>query len=584
MSERQREQQPSDSLIVRGNDSSQRSLNQQPPPPPAAPHAPSTAEQHGPRTTAGTSSAASPALHRYPGNNGRSMDLPPLQQQVPSGQVATYQPSSRSVGVSSILNPVDSDDSSQSRRRKAPHLHSSPSSSNVLPPLGLSNRPPPSATSTPTPSAMSITAGYGVATYGADRPPRRILTPRSPSVHRASSLSQLNASSAPIFSAQHAPFAGSPRSRTYMVEPGTGGAPPLPHLPPSARHSSYGSSAPIDPQPHAPGGRNVDAHSRARPPSQSESPRSSYSSASPATTYGQSSMPTLSASYSAGQDYGGGHAVDNHGGEHQRAVGVPVSSSSAGQNVYQMMTLETTSGTVSLPVDVQAASRVADEKRRRNAGASARFRQRRKEKEKEASTTISRLEQQLKELGEDMEFYKRERDYMAGVILQVPGGDRHFPRPQSPRHRRSSGYSGPSASSSYMQYQEPGARSPDSGRNVRRRTSTLSLPHFPAPSQGTHTAPGPPLAQTYPPPNYGQQIAPQPHLGLQQASHPLPSPMTRGTLPAPPPPPPPAGSHGPPQVMQAAPQGGPWNPYADRRGPQHQLHEQHRQHQHGDHA
>ena len=100
-------------------------------------------------------------------------------------------------------------------------------------------------------------------------------------------------------------------------------------------------------------------------------------------------------------------------------MGIPISSS-GGQNVYQMMTLETTSGTVQVPVDVQAASRVADEKRRRNAGASARFRQRRKEKEKEAGSTISRLEQQVKELGEDADFYRRERDSCRGNFEPHP--------------------------------------------------------------------------------------------------------------------------------------------------------------------
>ncbi|KAK5013483.1 hypothetical protein LTR60_003846, partial [Cryomyces antarcticus] len=75
------------------------------------------------------------------------------------------------------------------------------------------------------------------------------------------------------------------------------------------------------------------------------------------------------------------------------------------------MTFERPSGDITIPVDVQAASRVSDEKRKRNAGASARFRQRRKEKEREATTTISKLEQQLREATEDAEFYKRERDY-----------------------------------------------------------------------------------------------------------------------------------------------------------------------------
>lgn len=107
-------------------------------------------------------------------------------------------------------------------------------------------------------------------------------------------------------------------------------------------------------------------------------------------------------------------------------------------NSYQMMTLQTSSGTMQVPVDIQAASKLADEKRRRNAGASARFRERRKRKEVEASATISRLERQVKELSEDSDYYRRERDYFVNAVLQMPGGERHFPRPTgSPRlHRR----------------------------------------------------------------------------------------------------------------------------------------------------
>lgn len=110
---------------------------------------------------------------------------------------------------------------------------------------------------------------------------------------------------------------------------------------------------------------------------------------------------------------------------------------------YQMMTLQTSSGTMQVPVDTQAASKFADEKRRRNAGASARFRERRKRKEAESSATISKLELRVKELSEDLDYYRQERDYFANAILQTPGGDRHFPRPGgSPRmRRRSHGFS-----------------------------------------------------------------------------------------------------------------------------------------------
>jgi len=158
--------------------------------------------------------------------------------------------------------------------------------------------------------------------------------------------------------------------------------------------------------------------------------------------------------------------------------------------------METQLGPVQVPVDVQAASRVADEKRKRNAGASARFRARRKEKETQATNTISRLEQQLRDANEDVEFYRRERDTLANLLYQTPGGDRHFPRPPSPRRRRLSGPSSstgaPSTSASgsgtYSGYSERGERG-ESGRNTRRRTTSYTLaPSTPAPAAPTQPA------------------------------------------------------------------------------------------------
>lgn len=557
MSERPREHAPPDSYITGRSE-----------PPPQRIHSTPVSQEHqqyGPPSSAHPPSAtSSPALHRRPAGNGRTMELPPLPQ-APSASGGSFSPASRSVGVMSILNPTEPDDALQGRRRKASQLDSPSSSMSILPPLATSNPPPYSASGTPTPSSSTQIAG-SVGSIG-ERPPRRILTPRSPSLHRAASLNQLNAPSA-TYSAQNAPFAVSPRSRTYTIEPGASGAPPLP-TPPAAMRQSYSFSAPTPPVQQSGRRASTGPPPRAmRPTSESTSPRSSYSSysqagqGSPAAYAGPSSMPTLSSAYSAGQDAAGGSgtasAPGSVGPDRQRAMGVPISSS-GGQNVYRMMTLETTSGTVQLPVDVQAASRVADEKRRRNAGASARFRQRRKEKEKEASTTISRLEQQVKELSEDMDFYKRERDYFAGVVLQTPGGDRHFPRPQSPRHRRRSSLVGMGGSSNagYVPIQEQG-RSPDDGRNLRRRTSTLSLP----PPQGQGQLHGPSGYQgNYGPQTYGQPLAPQPPPPpMHQGAPPLPSPLSRGHLPGPIPP-------APPQLMQAPPQTGPWNPYAERKPP-----------------
>jgi hypothetical protein len=76
--------------------------------------------------------------------------------------------------------------------------------------------------------------------------------------------------------------------------------------------------------------------------------------------------------------------------------------------------LETDQAPIVVPVelDLQQASKMADEKRKRNAEASARFRARRSEKEKEASQTISTLEQELQELREERDFYRNERNYI----------------------------------------------------------------------------------------------------------------------------------------------------------------------------
>ena len=276
---------------------------------------------------------------------------------------------------------------------------------------------------------------------------------------------------------------------------------------------------------------------------------------------------------------GGQFAVNaasaNFGMERQRPVGIPISSSS-GQNVYQMMTLETTSGTVQLPVDVQAASRMADEKRRRNAGASARFRQRRKEKEKEASTTIGRLEQQVKDLGEDADFYWRERDIFRGILSTIPGCERYLQRPASPRLHRSSIQSLAGSTGTSLggppPTQEQIQRSPE-GRNVRRRTSTFSLPPPPLPPQHQLPAPQSAFHTNLGPPAYGTPLQPAPMPQHSRPEHLPPSigrsqmgqPQQVGPADCRAPPQTPTQQQfftGPPQVLQPTPQTGPWSyPY-----------------------
>ncbi|EMC94637.1 hypothetical protein BAUCODRAFT_124247 [Baudoinia panamericana UAMH 10762] len=442
------------------------------------------------------------------------------------------------------------EDPGQLRRRKLSELESPRGITRTLPPLAMSSRPPPAPPPAPRHGGSPVASN--------ERSIRRILTPRSPSLHRAASLGQLQSSTGTI-SAQQAPFPGSPRVRTYTIEPGVAGAPPLP-TPPAGVRPNYGFPIPVTPSEAA--RRASSGVTRGtRNTSDSASPATSYSSysqaeqTSPVTQYAPTAA--LSGPYSAA---GEGSIGFTTSGERQRPLGIPISSS-GGPNVYQMMTLETTSGTVQLPVDVQAASKMADEKRRRNAGASARFRQRRKEKEKEAATTISKLEQRAKELAENAEFYRRERDYLANALIQSPGGERHFPRPLSPKRRRSSsampGSSIPT-STGYGSATESSARSPEEERSIGSRPSTISLP--PPPPQSATL--GASYAPVY---GYGAPIAPHSVPQVQQSSVPLGPPPTRRLSTAAPLPPLHSSVPQHPPLMQALPQTGPYNPYAPER-------------------
>jgi len=109
------------------------------------------------------------------------------------------------------------------------------------------------------------------------------------------------------------------------------------------------------------------------------------------------------------------------------------SSSSTAQGQYQMMMFDTAQGAIQVPVDMQAASRVADKKRKQNADASHRFRQRRKEKEQETREKFDILEALIRERTEERDHYRQERDYFRNVALsnRVPTQ----PRPLSPRRR-----------------------------------------------------------------------------------------------------------------------------------------------------
>ncbi|KAI7333816.1 hypothetical protein KC354_g18066 [Hortaea werneckii] len=503
-------------------------------------------QQHGPPPSL-------PSLRRTPSH---AIELPPLPRA--TNPSADNFPT-RLAGVSSILNPSDNEFESDRRRRKSHELKSVSKTGPSLPPLATSEQP--SRRQSPSVAAsVSPRFSQGYLTEGGYR---RILTPRSPSLSQIGRFPSV-APAARSFSAQQTPFPGSPGHHHHAPAV----IPPAAHQTPvDTAGAGNVSSSPEQRAPEEPfRKRNSGAERIVTAPSASASPSTSYSSYSrtgPGSPGAQLNATTLYARDSG--PHGIGESSDNVIGQDRRPIGIPISSS-GGQNTYQMMTLETTSGTVQLPVDVQAASRVADEKRRRNAGASARFRQRRKEKEKEASTTIARLEQQMKELSEDADFYKRERDYMASVILQASGAERHFPRPTSPRRRRSSAATGGRNSmngSTFGNAREPRAHSPDEGRNVRRRTSLV--PHPPPGTQSVVSPAGMPMHPSYAQQNYGTPIAPHP----PHQQHVQSLPQTRSPLLMEGMPPPLAHSavqrgqtQGLPPLMQAPPQTGPWNPYA----------------------
>jgi len=262
--------------------------------------------------------------------------------------------------------------------------------------------------------------------------------------------------------------------------------------------------------------------------------------------------------------------------EQERPEGSVAISTSQGTGTYTMMNIDTGAGLRAVPVETGAASKASDEKRKRNAGASARFRERRKKREMEASVTIRKLERQVKDLSEDMNFYRRERDYFSTVLSSQPGAERHFPRPQSPRIQRPAALPIHASELRSFDYDDDRSLTPEDvpgrpGDIIRQpRDPRFERLHGSGPRS---PIPGPPLARSWPTPIQQQQQQQQqqhqdPSVAyrgtpLDISAHRIP-PMTeradyRGAGPSHPstsqfhaPPPP---------VMQAAPTTGPLDPY-----------------------
>lgn len=418
----------------------------------------------------------------------------------PPSSTPPDQRSSRPIGVQNLLNPTTSGEASNapSRRRNAEHIDSPPRASSLttmpraptpsLPPTSTKNRSPVSMTlPSITPPSISVYP----------QPLGRAVTPHlSPSSYGPGPVTMNN----PIgtMDVKQSPFV-LPRDHNGMG--GRGGLPDMASLP----GETYG--APLPPARSPPGRRSSQdsthySHMQnlldrkggvptgpRSVASQGDSPSTQYSS------YSQvSRTPPPAPPPSTGQPQSFFTAPFTAPGpaSSMAQMGFDAAScSTAGGSTYQMMTLDTEQGPIQVPVDVQAASKVADEKRKRNATASHRFRQRRKEKERENSQNIAKLEDQIRQMEEEREHYRRERDFFREVAVRQPGQTHVLPRPLSPRQRRHASISGSMAYPN-VQFEGPETGNRNGGRNTRRRTSAYVPPSGPPPQAAEPARPMPP--------------------------------------------------------------------------------------------
>lgn len=402
--------------------------------------------------------------------------------------------SSRPIELLNLLNPAAREPlESQSRRRNADHFDMPSSSLFATGPRML----PTSFASSPGVMSLPSITPPPMNHYSTpmDQASRRTLTPRSPSAY-ASTPTSFNIRKGTI-DAKKSPF-GASRELSSILGPEIQNVPETSLGPPSVG-TPHGYSAPFARSPPArrtsAGSVHLQSSVERRASigatsqlhaSQSDSPTTSYSS------YSQFSRtpPVPLSNTSGNQPASSGYFPPPYNATNSASTISPAGfdskesyspvTSSMGQNTYQM-TLDTDQGPIQVPVDVQAASKVADEKRKRNATASHRFRQRRKEKERETSQNIAKLEHQLREMAEEREFYRMERDFYRSLAKSNPGHAQIAPRPPSPRHLRHSQLSG-AASYTNSQWQAPeeGNRN---GRNTRRRTSSYVPPQGLVPPQ-----------------------------------------------------------------------------------------------------
>ena len=144
------------------------------------------------------------------------------------------------------------------------------------------------------------------------------------------------------------------------------------------------------------------------------------------------------------------------------------------------MIYEMAQGPVLIFINVQAASMVANQKRKRNVSTSQRCRQRRKEREQETSDDIP-------ELKAEVVYYQLERDFLQDVLLEhrIPTP----PRATSPRRRRHASLRG-------LQHPDTERFARYEAKNTRRRTGE-SIPSQWLPPETVEPPPPIPLSSEH---------------------------------------------------------------------------------------
>ena len=406
-----------------------------------------------------------------------SQSPPRMPTQILEPQKGLFPRPTGPAGMQNLLNPTAREENITTGQRGSAEQFDNPPRRSPA----TANIPPPVSQSRSNVTLPSITPPQGSAhpalpgTNG-----RRVLTPRTPSSTLKGPVPTTISLPGGMIDAKASPFMPSPGHIQPRESFAPSLAPNLPPLsvglpstdlshtmPPSQSPSGFSASGAISQLPMKQERRpSGGAFSSQLPASQSNSPSTTYSSYSRFSN----TPPALNATVATTQPSSFFHQPysdpnPNSTGPRSKASYGSLSSSAA-QHGYQLMTLDTEQGPIQVPIDVQAASKVADEKRKRNATASHRFRQRRKEKERETSNNIAKLEHQIREIAEEREFYRMERDYFRNVAYNKPG-QAYVTRPPSPKQAKQVQATG---NGQWQGQEEDNCN----GRNTRRRTSSYA--------------------------------------------------------------------------------------------------------------